>query len=55
MSKLAKQFGVTLDALCAANKDTIPNCDKISVGQQIIIPSPAPDQGTDPSASAPAP
>jgi LysM repeat protein len=52
MSKLAKRFGVTLEALCEANKATIPDCDKISVGQEIIIPIPPPEEFTEPSTSA---
>ena len=39
MSKLAKKFGVTLEALCAANKDAVPNCDKVAIGQVIVIPA----------------
>ncbi len=43
LSKIAKQFGVGLDALIEANKDRIPNPDRIDVGDQIIIPTPPPD------------
>lgn len=43
LSKIAKRFGVSLDALIAANKDTIPNPDRIKIGDQIIIPTPPPD------------
>ena len=39
LSKVAKRFGITLDELLAANPD-IKNPDKISIGQQIIIPHP---------------
>ena len=39
MSKIAKKLGVTLDDLLAANKATIPNPDKIKIGDQVIIPS----------------
>lgn len=39
MSKIAKKFGVSLDDLIAANKDTIKNPDKLQVGQEVIIPS----------------
>jgi LysM repeat protein len=53
LSKVAKRFGVTLDALLAANKDTIKNADKIAVGDTIIIPIPAPEEFTNPSAPAP--
>jgi hypothetical protein len=40
LSKVAKKFGITLEALLAANPD-IKNADKISVGQQINIPTPS--------------
>ena len=50
LSKVAKRFGITLDELLAANPD-IKNPDKISIGQQIIIPLPAED-GAEPSESA---
>lgn len=43
LSKIAKEFGVTLDALIEANKDTIPNPDRINVGDRIIIPTAPPD------------
>jgi LysM repeat protein len=36
--KVAKMFGITLDQLLAANPQ-ITNPDKVSLGQQIIIPS----------------
>jgi nucleoid-associated protein YgaU len=39
MSRIAAQFGVTLDALIAANKETVPNPDQLQVGQTIIIPT----------------
>ncbi len=41
--KVAKKFGITLDALLAANKTTIKNPDRIAIGDQIIIPGPVPD------------
>ena len=50
LSKVAKRFGITLEELLAANPD-IKNPDKISIGQQIIIPIPVED-GAAPSASA---
>jgi LysM repeat protein len=53
LSKVAKKFGVTLDALLAANKDTIKNPDKIAVGDTIIIPIPPQEEFTNPSAPAP--
>ncbi len=50
LSKVAKRFGLTIEELLAANPE-IKNPDKISIGQQIIIPLPSGD-GTAPSASA---
>jgi len=50
LSKVAKRFGITIQELLAANPE-IKNPDKISIGQQIIIPLPSGD-GTAPSASA---
>jgi len=43
LSKIAKRFGVSLDALIQANTGTIPNPDRIKIGDQIIIPTPPPD------------
>ena len=40
LSRIARQFNVTLDALLAANKDTIKNPNRIRVGDEIIIPLP---------------
>ena len=40
LSKIARRFNVTLDALLAANKDTIKNPNRIQVGDEIIIPLP---------------
>ena len=42
MSKIAKRFGVPLQALVDANKATVPNPDKVVIGQQVIIPVVAP-------------
>jgi LysM repeat protein len=53
--KIAKRYGVTLEALLAANKDTIKNPDKIKVGDEIIIPVPEPPEEVgEPSAEPPA-
>ncbi|MEP6639384.1 MAG: LysM domain-containing protein [Chloroflexota bacterium] len=49
LSKVAKRFGLTLAELLAANPD-IKNADRVSIGQQIIIPLPA--TGPAPSVSA---
>lgn len=42
--KIAREFGITLDDLLAANQETITDPDRISVGDQIIIPVPVPEQ-----------
>jgi LysM repeat protein len=44
LSKIAKRNDITLDQLLAANKDTIKDPDRISVGDEIIIPVPVPDE-----------
>ncbi len=44
LSAIAKEFGITLDQLLEANKDTIDDPNKISVGDEIIIPAPPPDE-----------
>jgi LysM repeat protein len=49
LSKVAKKFGITLDALLAANKDTIKDPDKVSIGDPVTIPAPAPNDFTDAS------
>jgi hypothetical protein len=54
--KVAKKFGITLEQLLAANPQ-ITNPDKISLGQEIIIPSasapvPSPIPSARPSTSA---
>ena len=36
--KIAKKFDLTLEELLAANKETIKDPNKITVGQEIIIP-----------------
>jgi hypothetical protein len=52
MSKIAARFGLTLPELCEANKTNIPNCDKIAIGDEITIPAKAPEEFTEPSATA---
>ena len=49
LSKVAKRFGVTIDDLLAANKDTIKDPDKIAIGDVIIIPTAS---GVEPSPAA---
>jgi hypothetical protein len=51
MSKIAPRFGFTADELCDANKETIPDCDKLGIGDEITIPVKAPDEFVDPSAA----
>ena len=38
LSSIAARFGVTLDALIEANRETIPNPDRLAIGDQLIIP-----------------
>ncbi|MEO8468591.1 MAG: LysM peptidoglycan-binding domain-containing protein [Chloroflexota bacterium] len=42
MSRIANRFGVPLATLCEANKTTIPDCNKVVVGANVIIPAVAP-------------
>jgi len=53
LSKIARKFNVTLDALLAANKDTIKNPNRIRVGDEIVIP--LPDTQQVPAASSASP
>ena len=50
MSKIAARFDLTLEELCDANKDTIEDCDKIAIGDEVTIPTKAPEEFTEPSA-----
>lgn len=43
LSGIAAQFGVSLDALIAANAETLPDPDKLDVGDKLVIPTPPPD------------
>lgn len=52
LSKIARAFGLTLDELLAANSETIKNPDRIAVGDEIIIPVPAPTEVDGGAASA---
>jgi nucleoid-associated protein YgaU len=59
LSRIAREFGVTLDALLAANKDRITNPNRIRVGDEIIIPLPVTEEvpgeaSPSPAASPPA-
>jgi LysM repeat protein len=51
LSKIARRFGVSLDALLAANQDTIKDPNKIAIGDAIIIPPAGSDEITDGEAS----
>jgi nucleoid-associated protein YgaU len=53
MSKIAKRFHVTLQALIDANKTTIPNPDNLKIGDVVIIPTATPTllPGASPAAS----
>jgi hypothetical protein len=53
MSKIATKFNVTIDELIAANADTIKDPDKISIGDQVIIPVPDSEQEPGSFESAP--
>ena len=44
MSKIAKKFGVPLQTLIDANKTTVPNPDKLKIGDTVIIPVAAPSE-----------
>lgn len=39
MSKIANKYGVSLKALCEANRATVPNCNVISAGTSLLIPA----------------
>ncbi|MBA3876774.1 MAG: hypothetical protein C0498_07535 [Anaerolinea sp.] len=53
MSRIANRFGVPLQTLIDANKETVPNPDVLEIGQEVLIPSVAPtslpDAGTSPA------
>ncbi|MEO8571188.1 MAG: LysM peptidoglycan-binding domain-containing protein [Chloroflexota bacterium] len=51
MTRIAAAYGLKADVVCAANKDSITNCDKLQVGQEIVIPSKTPGVINDASAS----
>jgi LysM repeat protein len=50
ISKIAARFGLKPDELCAANKATVKDCDKIAIGDELIIPTTPPDVINDASA-----
>jgi hypothetical protein len=59
LSKIATQFDVTLDDLIAANKETLPNPDKLDIGDELIIPigglQPSPSPSPSPIEASPSP
>ena len=44
MSRIAGRFGVALEDLIAANTETVPNPDRLEIGQVLIIPAPLPGE-----------
>ncbi|MEX2010632.1 MAG: LysM peptidoglycan-binding domain-containing protein [Chloroflexota bacterium] len=52
MSKIAALFGVSLDDLIAANRETHPNPDTLQIGDEVIIPTPSAGGSPEPSPSA---
>jgi LysM repeat protein len=42
MSKIANRFGIPLQTLIDANKTTVPNPDRLDIGQEVIIPTTTP-------------
>jgi LysM repeat protein len=44
LSAIAREFGLTVEQLLAANEETIENPNLIAVGDEIIIPAPPPDE-----------
>jgi LysM repeat protein len=56
MTKIANAHGVTLEALLAANKETVPDPDKVKVGQELIIPvSQTEVESAEPASEEPSP
>ena len=54
LSKIATRFDVTVDEILAANPQ-IKNANQIAVGDEIVIPPPAPDEVVDDGTITPAP
>ena len=44
LSSIAGRFDITLDELIAANTETIPDPDKLQIGDVLIIPVPESDE-----------
>ncbi len=55
MSRIANRFGVPLQVLCDVNKAAIPDCNRVPIGQEVIIPATTPtlvpNAGGSPSAA----
>ena len=44
LSRIAGRFNITLEELIAANAETLPDPDKLQIGDQLIIPAANPDE-----------
>lgn len=44
MSRIAGRFGIPLEDLIAANTETVPDPNKVRIGQELIIPVPLPTE-----------
>ena len=44
LSRIAGRFNITLEELIAANTETLPDPDKLQIGDQLIIPAADPDE-----------
>ncbi len=53
MSKIAAQFNVPLDQLISANRATVKDPNKVQIGDQLVIPTPVPQEI--PGATSPSP
>ena len=53
MTKIARAHGVTLEALVAANKDTVKDPNKVKVGAELIIPLPPAEESVAPASEEP--
>ena len=44
LSRIAGRYGISLEELIAANAETLPDPNKLGIGDQLIIPAPNPDE-----------
>jgi LysM repeat protein len=44
LSRIAGRFGITLDELIAANAETLPDPNKLQIGDRLIIPAKNPSE-----------